>query len=196
MTLIKTKQDAKNFVNGIAQRVMNRIVTEADAQQPPPDVAPAAPPAAPPAQGANDVSISKVASGEEGQVDQEGNELQKGSITLDMVVDKLNSIRSGKSFKDDAIASQMGTYFDDLNDNEKLALYAFLKGISQIVTGEIQGQNAQEPEDAGQKVVDNGQGPQGRVKHVRPNIVKKTQPSQPAAPSTENTSAPISAKQR
>jgi hypothetical protein len=196
MSVINDKAGAKRFLNSVANRVLKRIVEADDTQAaPPPDVAPAAPP---PAAGdqPNNVSISKVASGETGTTDVEGNDLEKGNITMDMVIDKLNSVRSGKSFKDEAILGQMTQYFDDLNDNEKLALYAFLKGIAQIVTGEIAGQTATEPEQAGQKVVDQANGPEGKVKHVKPQVIKRAAPKAPAAPPTENTAAPIQAKQR
>jgi pyruvate dehydrogenase E2 component (dihydrolipoamide acetyltransferase) len=111
--------------------------------------APAAPPPAPPAptdeaaqtpeqQG---VSLSNVA-GEQPA----GQKQQK--ITLAMIIEKLNSIRSGHSLKDADILQQMQQYFHDLNDTERLALYAFLKGIAQVVTGEISGKAATGPSDA------------------------------------------------
>ena len=64
----------------------------------------------------------------------------KKKVEVDDVIEKLNSIRSGKSFKDEKILASLTKYFDELEDSEKFALAAFLKGISQIVTGEIEGQ--------------------------------------------------------
>lgn len=76
-------------------------------------------------------------------------DIQKGAITLEMVIEKFNAIRSGRSFKEKNIKQQMMQYFDKLTDEEKVALYAFLKGISQIVTGEFTGYNPVSPSDIG-----------------------------------------------
>lgn len=67
--------------------------------------------------------------------------------TIEMVVDKLNAIRSGRSFRDSSVKGAMEQYFEKLGDAEKSALLTFLKGISQIVTGEVQGQQAVDPND-------------------------------------------------
>jgi hypothetical protein len=136
------------------------------------------------------VSPGKIAAGQAGSTDS-GTDLQKGSITLEMIVEKLNSIRSGRSLKDDNISQQMQAYFNDLNDNERLALYAFLKGIAQIVTGEIQGQVASTPQTASPAVemIDAGE---GNIRHVKPNIIKKAPvASTQKSPAPENTSAPL-----
>lgn len=83
-------------------------------------------------------------------VSQEATEdIQKGSITMEMVIDKFNAIRAGRSFKDKAIKQQMMTYFEKLSDDEKVALYAFMKGISQIVSGEFTGYSPVSPSDVG-----------------------------------------------
>lgn len=77
---------------------------------------------------------------ETSQVSQEAvADIQKGAITLEMIIDKFNAIRSGRSFKEKSIKQQMMQYFDRLTDDEKVALYAFMKGIAQIVTGEFTG---------------------------------------------------------
>ena len=141
--------------------------------------APQAPaPAAPPPAASTDeaaqtpqqqgVSISNV-SGE--QPPAPGHKQQK--ITLSMVIEKLNSIRSGHSLKDTDILQQMQQYFHDLNDTERLALYAFLKGIAQVVTGEISGQAATGPSDAPPAV------------EMQPASAPAAPPAAPAAPKTE-----------
>lgn len=73
--------------------------------------------------------------------------MKTGNVTVDQVIEKLNSIRSGKSFKEEQIKNSLSSYMDSLDEAEKVALLAFLKGISQIVTGEIEGQKAVEPSD-------------------------------------------------
>ena len=60
----------------------------------------------------------------------EKSKLKTGDITADDVVDRLNIIRSGKSFKDEEIAGKLKEYIDSLTKAERTALLAFLKGIS------------------------------------------------------------------
>lgn len=197
--LASLKQVIKKSVNEATLQFLPEEATAPVQQAAPPPPAPAPAPAA--GQQANgggaQVSTGKVAAGQAGVTDP-GADLQKGTITLDMVVERLNAIRSGRSFKDENISMQMQAYFNDLNDNERLALYAFLKGISQIVTGEIQGQAAPTPQTATPAVemVDSGE---GQIRHIKPNVIRKgPAPSAPKAPSPENTAAPtpIVAKQR
>lgn len=159
------------------------------------------PPPAPqqaPQQGGNQVSVGKVASGAPGTTDPSTSDLQKGQVTLEMVIEKLNSLRSGRSFKDENIAMQMQQYFNDLNDNERLALYAFAKGIAQIVTGEVGGQQAADPGQTQPKIEMTDQGSMQQVKHVKPNVIRRTPAASAQGTDAENTAAPlpIVAKQR
>ena len=197
--IIKDKAGLKRLVSKSINETLKPLLGE-EATAPQAAVAPAAvpPPAAAPQQGANQVSVSKVAAGTPGQSDQGVGDLQKGQVTLEMVVEKLNSIRSGRSFKDENIAMQMQKYFNDLNDNEKLALYAFAKGIAQIVTGEIAGQQAADPGQTNPKIEMTDQGTMQQVRHVKPNVIRRTPAAPTAGTGTENTAAPtpIVAKQR
>lgn len=77
----------------------------------------------------------------------EKQKLKKGDVLPSDIVDKLNSIRSGKSFKDSAVSKSLEDYVNDMTKAEKTALFAFLKGISQIVTGEISADVAIDPSD-------------------------------------------------
>lgn len=79
--------------------------------------------------------------------DVEEQELESGEIELKTIEDKLNSIRSGKSFKDSAVSAGMEAYFNRLDGAEKAALLGYLVAISQIVTGAIQGDEVIEPSD-------------------------------------------------
>lgn len=69
------------------------------------------------------------------------------ALTLTMVVDKLNAVRSGKSLKDDDVRKHLGEYFVDLNPAERLALFAFLEGIAEIVAADVPGAHARAPND-------------------------------------------------
>lgn len=79
-------------------------------------------------------------------------QIASGKVTIDTVVDKLNFIRSGRSFKDEKVKAGLTKYLEGLDDAEKTALLAFLKGISQIVTAEISPEMALEPADDPAKV--------------------------------------------
>lgn len=97
--------------------------------------------------------------------------MKSGDISTDQLVEKLNTIRSGKSFKDSSIKRSLQEYIDSLEKAEKVALFAFLKGIAQIVTGEIYGSDAVEPADPIPAVTMK----KGIYKrNIKPTIIKKT----------------------
>lgn len=118
-------------------------------------------------------------------------------IKLDDIVDKLNTIRSGKSFKDSAVQSHFEEYFKSLKEPERVAMLAFLKGIAQIVTGDVAAPQAADPAKAD---VTMHQGPHTKEKHVKPEIIKKPIPPGDDIPKpekgAEDTSSPIQVKKR
>jgi hypothetical protein len=86
----------------------------------------------------------------EDQLNVPGNDedaLEKGDVDSKIIIDKLNTIRAGKSFKDSVVNSQMEKYISGLSKEEKTALFAFVKAIAQIVTGEISADNVVDPSD-------------------------------------------------
>lgn len=78
-------------------------------------------------------------------MDDEMERLKTAHIKPKDIIEKLNAIRSGKSFKDSAVSKAMEDWLDSLSRTEKVALMAFTKGIAQIVTGEVSGQEAEDP---------------------------------------------------
>ena len=54
-------------------------------------------------------------------------------ITLETVIDLIGAIRAGQSLKEKAVLASLKDYFDRLNGNERVALYAFLTGISKVM---------------------------------------------------------------
>jgi hypothetical protein len=138
----------------------------------------------------NQVSLGKVSGTPDGGTGQEPEE-----ISLENVVEKLNSIRSGKSFKDDQVMAQMEKYYGDLKDAERKALQAFLTGIGQIVTAGVDGGAAPEPKDAPTNVqmVDKAN---VKSKTVKPNVINKGGSGGGQQKPAEDTSAPVSVKQR
>lgn len=114
--------------------------------------------------------------------------------TIDMVVDKLNSIRSGHSFRDTSVKGSMEQYFNKLSTEERSALLTFLKAISQIVTGEVPGQSAPDPHESPSNLKITKSGESGKkVKNV--TVIKAPQKDQ-TKKGTEDTSAPAPIRPR
>lgn len=124
-------------------------------------------------------------------MDDETEKLRQGDIKPRDIVDKLNSIRSGRSFKDSAVASSMDEYITSLSKAERVALLAFLKGIAQIVTGEVPGEQADDPSDAPAAVqMDKSNEP--KVVTKKPNVIKgPSQSPKSNKPSVEDTTSPV-----
>jgi hypothetical protein len=123
-------------------------------------------------------------------VEDEKEKMKKGDVTADDVVDRLNAIRSGKSFKDEAIASRLSEYVDSLSKAERTALLAFLKGISQIVTGEIAAQDAIDPGSKPANVEMKKSG-ETKTKTLKPVVVKAPEKEKEKKKSAEDTSGPV-----
>lgn len=135
------------------------------------------------------------------QDEDEKENLKSGDISADEVIKKLNTIRAGKSFKDQNIKTAMESYVSDLDDAEKTALFAFLKGIAQIVGGEVEGKEALEPSDKPANVKMEKK-PSSQKVTIKPNVIKKPsageKPKEKASKSPEDTTppAPIVAKKK
>ena len=107
--------------------------------------------------------------------------LKAGTVSVKDIVEKLNSIRSGKSFKDSAVSQAIDTYVEKLKKPERVALMSFLNGIAQIVTGEVPGQSAESPSSQPADVkMDKGNEPKTIQK--KPNIIKGPGEVSKAAP--------------
>ena len=105
-------------------------------------------------------------------IDDEKEKLKKGDIKPKDIVDKLNTIRSGKSFKDSAIATKLDEYVESLSKAKKVALLAFLKGLAQIVTGEIEADTATNPADPDPDVKMKKGAGEKKVKTIKPNVIR------------------------
>jgi hypothetical protein len=120
--------------------------------------------------------------------------LKSGDVSADDIINKLNSIRAGRSFKDDVIKKNLDDYITNLNKAEKTALLAYLKGIEQIVSGQISGSDATEPRDP-EPNVDTKKKDAASVKKIKPTIVHKPTHSGPVKKSGgENTAPPLPVK--
>lgn len=120
--------------------------------------------------------------------------LKTGDVSTDDIVSKLNAIRAGRSFKDEAIKSNLESYISNLDKAEKTALLAYLKGIEQIVSGQVAGSDATEPRDP-EPNVDTKKKDAASVKKIKPTIVHKpTHGSVEKKPGAENTTPPLPVK--
>lgn len=142
----------------------------------------------------------------EGGGDDDEAKLKSGNVTVKDIVEKMNSIRSGKSFKDSAVSAAIDQYVDKLKTPERTALMAFLNGIAQIVTGEVPGNDAENPAAQPSDVkMQKGNEPKTIAK--KPNVIKagensKASPKTPGKAPEEDTTppkglpAPITPKRR
>jgi len=110
----------------------------------------------------------------------------------DDIVERLNAIRAGRSLKDEGVAGAFKEYFESLNDAERLALFAFLKGIAQIVSGQVPAHDAVDPGDSPANV-QMQRAASKKSKHIKPNVIKKPLPvpgAKQTTKSTEDTTPP------
>ena len=71
--------------------------------------------------------------------------------TIGSVIDKLNALRGGRSLKDPKVKKSFTQYFNALSTGQRETLLVFMTGISQILAGVAQGDEAFAPEDVGLK---------------------------------------------
>lgn len=68
--------------------------------------------------------------------------------SFDSVVKSINTLRAGRSTKDKEIKTELLDYYDRLTDDERKILHLFLKELSKILQGAIQGSEAIDPSDS------------------------------------------------
>ena len=66
-------------------------------------------------------------------------------IDIDAVIDQLNSMRSGKSLKDEGVRKELSDYYEGLSAGEKKSMFAFLQGLSDIMSAGVPGADAPKP---------------------------------------------------
>jgi hypothetical protein len=67
--------------------------------------------------------------------------------SFDALIRAINKLRSGKSTKDSAVRDQAAIYYERLAEPEREVLVMFMKEMAEILTGETDGAEAQDPED-------------------------------------------------
>jgi len=114
---------------------------------------------------------------------------------IEQIISAINIIRSGRSFKDAPVKVELEKYLNDLDDKEKGILITFLKGLSQVASGQIPGDQATEPEDNGKyKVISTSGGSKIQVKPAGGGGSATPQSQEDTTSPT--ITPPISAKQR
>ena len=73
-------------------------------------------------------------------------------VEVGQIINMLNMLRSGKSTKDPEIKDKLKGYFDGLDAGEKQALFILLSGLSQILAGGVDGEEAPDPSTVGIKI--------------------------------------------
>jgi len=128
-------------------------------------------------------------------LDDASEKMKKGEITASDVIDRLNAIRAGRSFKDEDISSKLEEYVNSLTKAERVALLAFLKGISQVVTGEIPAKSAVSP-DSNPANIEMKRGEEKTKVTIKPVVVKTPSPKQGDTKKTslEDSSGPVPIK--
>lgn len=117
--------------------------------------------------------------------------MEKGEVTADVVIEKLNVIRAGRSFKDENVKSTMDKYVESLSDAEKTALFAFLKAIAQVVSGQVAADDIQDPSEDPASIEMKREKQGKKVVHIQPNVIKTQIPKKKESPSSEDTSGPV-----
>ena len=67
--------------------------------------------------------------------------------SFDSVVQAVNNLRAGKSLRDSSIKQQAQVYYDKLSEDERTTLLVFLNALSDIIAGQVDGKDAQDPSD-------------------------------------------------
>lgn len=76
--------------------------------------------------------------------DTQGEELKP---SLDALERFINALRAAKSLKDSTVSDQLEIFFDRLGDEEKELLVLFMREVSRILSGKVQGDSAINPND-------------------------------------------------
>jgi len=67
-------------------------------------------------------------------------------LTLDMVVQGIDSLRSARSLKDESVYADLEEYWEGLSPAEKVALIAFINGLAETLIGG-EGERSRDPSD-------------------------------------------------
>lgn len=103
--------------------------------------------------------------------------VSKENLTLKIVQDELNTMRSGKSVDNATVSGELEKYYNSLSVDERMDLYTYMSALAKIMTGEVSAEDAPDPSDEPEEK----EKPEKKLS----DIVKKDEPA------TEDTTAPI-----
>ena len=89
------------------------------------------------------------------EIDEEAGEEVTKKVKAGDIVDLLNTMRSGKTLKDEQVRKNFQAYFDALSGSERVALFSFTQAIADIIAGENTEEdikNQPQPEDLGVEI--------------------------------------------
>jgi hypothetical protein len=69
------------------------------------------------------------------------------AITVDMVIDGIDAIRSARSLKDPEVRAEFEEYFGSLSAPEKVGLLAFIYGVAETLIGSSEGRGLDPSEE-------------------------------------------------
>jgi hypothetical protein len=69
------------------------------------------------------------------------------AITVDMVIDGIDAIRSARSLKKPEVREEFEEYFESLSSGEKIGLLAFVYGIAETLIGSSEGRGLDPSEE-------------------------------------------------
>ena len=170
---IVTKQQLEVLVGKLNEYVKRKPLREAETA-PAAGPAPTSAPSPAPAQAAPQVQASPVA----GATEETKETDEQGIPTITNIIDQLNTLRSGRSLKDEEVKTQLQRYYDGLDDSEKEAMHAYFKGVAQILSGQVDAGSAEEPSNHGVAMQSTGK---SNKKNIKPNIIRKTLAKTPPA---------------
>jgi len=106
--------------------------------------------------------------------------------SFDSLIRAINKLRSGKSTKDSVIRDQAAVYYERLSEPERNTLVLFMKEMANILTGDLEGADAQEPDaDPLNITIDQEEGSADVEVEEKPEKEKSSEEPQPAAEETE-----------
>ena len=85
---------------------------------------------------------------EEAEPAEEEIDAEQFGVSFDSVLKDINNLRAGRSTKDKEIKDELLTYYDRLDEDERKILHLFLRELSSILQGALEGEDAIDPSDA------------------------------------------------
>jgi len=84
---------------------------------------------------------------EEAEPSEEELDPENFGVSFDGVVKAINSLRAGRSTKDKEIKEELLEYYERISEDERKVLYLFLRELSKILQGALDGGDAIDPSD-------------------------------------------------